>query len=264
MIDESDFYLFLIPYIIDFILFIISWYVTYQLKYDIKLQFWMYVSGIYMILYPYWMTKFDGWWMGVAYSITFICAFISSIRIFGYDIHIPSDSYHKSWSKASMAVIAIEIIAALYPILDYLYFYWEGGYFVSIEMIILEIYLVAEFYEHLKITIAPLIESNHDNTSDSSLSKTNNRTVNKTYYYPTLPTSSPSTNRVSHNINRDMNKKNTSKNSFLYRGQNGDYDKNGKYSPGQWRREYDKEAWRYHRDACDHFDHWDCNDDEHF
>ncbi|MCF0179270.1 MAG: hypothetical protein HUJ97_03360 [Bacteroidales bacterium] len=44
----------------------------------------------------------------------------------------------------------------------------------------------------------------------------------------------------------------------------GDYDSRGHYNPGQWRKEYDKEAWRYHRDACDHFDHWDCNDDEHF
>ena len=53
-------------------------------------------------------------------------------------------------------------------------------------------------------------------------------------------------------------------NSWGSNSSSSDYDSRGHFDPGRWRRGYDRENWLYHRDACDHFDHWDCNDDEHF
>lgn len=45
---------------------------------------------------------------------------------------------------------------------------------------------------------------------------------------------------------------------------NRDRDSQGNYNPGAWREKYDRENWEYHKTVCDHWDHYECDDDDHF
>lgn len=64
--------------------------------------------------------------------------------------------------------------------------------------------------------------------------------------------------------NNSSNNRNNNRGGSSWGRSSSDYDSRGHYNPGAWREKYDRYNWEYHKSVCDHWDHYECDDDDHF